>query len=58
MKVIEVKKAFKLLIELTEDECRALVEVLEPLTDELGRRTYDIFDKLDDIVCDIEKVRK
>ena len=51
-------KVVKVLVELTEDECRALVEVLEPLTDELGRRTYDIFDKLDDIVCDIEKVRK
>lgn len=47
MKVI---KTGNITVELTWEECKALVKVLGPLTGELSQQTYSIYDQLDDLV--------
>ena len=46
----EAKKVVTATVELTDDECRALVEVLGKIDGKMSDRTYEIYDELDDIV--------
>ena len=50
----EVRKAVTMTVRLTDDECRALMEVLEELEGEISDRTYDVFKKLDNVLNELK----